>query len=80
MQSRRTTSPKPTKFINCRDLVSEGSEVLLVLSVDVGRLLGLGHLPADGLLALVVCGTLYLPALFETAYQLVSMFLNAGIV
>jgi hypothetical protein len=54
--------------------------VLLVLSVDVGRLLGLGHLPADGLLALVVCGTLDLPALLETVYQLVSMLLNAGIV
>jgi hypothetical protein len=40
--------------------------VLLGLAVDRGRLLGLSHLPPGGLLALVVCGALDLPALLKT--------------
>lgn len=69
IHARRTTSPKPTLFIICRLLVSEGSEVLLSLVVNLGRLLGLGHLPPCGLLALVVCGALDFSTLFQTAVR-----------
>jgi hypothetical protein len=69
MHSRRTSSPTSTLFINCRRLVSERGELLLGLAVDLGRLLGLGHLPPGSLLALVVCSTLDLPALLETVVR-----------
>ena len=43
------------------------------LGVDVGRLLGLSQLPSDSLLALVVGGTLDLPALLETVCELANL-------
>jgi hypothetical protein len=48
--------------------------VLLGLAVDRGRLLGLSHLPPGGLLALVVCGALDLPALLKTVIIISAHF------